>query len=71
MDTHEKIDIIHRVLIKMEKYQDIGKDYNRSAASISVLVAKAKKNHHFIDELMAEKDRLNKKKEDLWDHLDL
>ena len=63
--TSEKIDIVHRALVKMEKLKDIGSDYNRKVASMSILVSKARKNPKFIEELLAEKACLIDKKKEL------
>ena len=41
MLMNEKIEIVHRALIKMEKFDDIGKDYGLTLNSIWKIVNKA------------------------------
>ena len=48
-----KVDIIHRALVKMENHATIGKDYKMKHNHISALVRKAKKNPQFLKELAA------------------
>ena len=40
----DKVDIIHRALVKMENHATIGKDYKMKQPNVSTLVRKAKKN---------------------------
>ena len=47
----DKVDIIHRALVKMENHDTIGKNYNMKQCHISTLVRKAKKNPRFLEEL--------------------
>ena len=51
MTFGEKVDIIHRALVKMENHDSIGKDYNMKQPNISALIRKAKKNPRFLEEL--------------------
>ena len=53
----EKLDIVYSVLIKFKQVKDIAKEFRVSTATVTMLVSKARKRPHFIDELYDKRDQ--------------
>ena len=48
---HERVDIVHKVLIQFYKYEEISHIHNISCGLIGRLVSKSKSNPQFFEEL--------------------
>ena len=52
MSVAEKIRVCYQVLIEHDFQTDVAKEHRISNATVSMLVKKAVKNKHFLDELL-------------------
>ena len=59
----EKVAIVHQVLVKYDSHKDVAYQFRVKPVVISLLVKKAKKNHTFIEELLAKDEKKDQTRE--------
>ena len=63
LSVHERISIVHQVLVGLEKQADVAKDHRVSPRVVAALMHKAKRNPGFMREIMAKVDAKEEQRE--------